>query len=407
MHFYKSNHLPPNRLLQLLFFSMISFYLLPSSLFAEPDFHRVEAMEGETPQKLLQRYHLHLYACNREKFQQLNSLEGEACLVSGRKYYLPVLIYTYNGRSIRSTLGLQESDWDRALRIKDYNEKILKNRLRSKTIYDSRILWVPWHELHCTDEKPSEPAADVVSDHVPGSRRFPIFGPDHEYVPLVDNSLKGKIFYIVAGHGGPDGGAIGKRAKQNLCEDEYAYDVCLRLTRRLLEHGATPYMIIRDPDDGLRSDAFLDCDYDEYCWGNQKIPRGQKSRLFQRSNVINRLYEQNRKRGVTQQYVISIHVDSRSRRERIDVFFYHHPDSKEGKKLAQHMHRAMKKNYRRYREYHGTVSARDLHMVREVKPPTVFIELGNIRHPVDQLRFIKESNRQYLADWLFDGIKDW
>jgi N-acetylmuramoyl-L-alanine amidase len=43
-------------------------------------------------------------------------------------------------------------------------------------------------------------------------------------------------------------------------------------------------------------------------------------------------------------------------------------------------------------------------MLREIKPVGVFIELGNIRNPYDQLRFILKSNRQYLADWIFEGI---
>lgn len=378
---------------------------------AEPRFHEVPALNGETPSKLLERYQLHTSECNTAKFFELNDIRGDACLITGRFYVIPVLIYTYNGKSIRSTLGFSDDQWDRALRIKDYNETILSRQLRKKTIYDSNILWVPWHELNCPDEQPTpaqQPADDeLVARSVAGARRYPIFGPEHEYVPLVDSRLAGKVFYIVAGHGGPDGGAIGERAGHSLCEDEYAYDVCLRLTRKLLEHGAIPYMIIRDPDDGLRSGQLLDCDTDEYCWGNQQIPLGQRSRLLQRSAVINRLYEENRNNGVTEQYAISVHVDSRSRKERTDVFFYHHPESKTSKKLALELHKALKKNYSNYREYHGTVSARDLHMTREVVPPTVFIELGNIRHPVDQLRFIREKNRQYVAEWLFEGILNW
>jgi N-acetylmuramoyl-L-alanine amidase len=392
--------------------ALLAFFLciFPSLLHAEePSFHKVAALEGETPTKLLERYQLHTSACNRKKFYELNEIQGEACLIAGRTYTIPVLIFTYNGRSIRSTLGLDDNDWDRAVRIKTYNETILSKRLRRKTIYDSNILWVPWHELHCADEEPErfEPAEELIPRSVAGARRYPIFGPRHEYVPLIDNRLAGKVFYIVAGHGGPDGGAIGERSGRSLCEDEYAYDVCLRLTRRLLQHGAIPYMIIRDPDDGLRSGEYLECDTDEYCWGGQKIPLGQKSRLLQRSDAINRLYEENQKNGVKEQYTISVHVDSRSRKERTDVFFYHHPDSRTSRKLALELHKALKKNYSNFREYHGSVSARDLHMTREVHTPTVFIELGNIRHPVDQLRFIREKNRQYVADWLFDGILNW
>jgi N-acetylmuramoyl-L-alanine amidase len=34
----------------------------------------------------------------------------------------------------------------------------------------------------------------------------------------------------------------------------------------------------------------------------------------------------------------------------------------------------------------------------------VFIELGNIRNPQDQKRFILEDNRQAVANWLTEGL---
>jgi N-acetylmuramoyl-L-alanine amidase len=63
-------------------------------------------------------------------------------------------------------------------------------------------------------------------------------GVGNEKVMIVDNKLEGAIFYVVAGHGGPDPGAMGDRSGNDLCEDEYAYDVSLRLYRNLLSHGA-------------------------------------------------------------------------------------------------------------------------------------------------------------------------
>ena len=43
-------------------------------------------------------------------------------------------------------------------------------------------------------------------------------------------------------------------------------------------------------------------------------------------------------------------------------------------------------------------------MIRESHPATVYIELGNIMNTQDQKRFIMESNRQAVADWLALGI---
>ena len=43
-------------------------------------------------------------------------------------------------------------------------------------------------------------------------------------------------------------------------------------------------------------------------------------------------------------------------------------------------------------------------MLREVKTNAVFVELGNIRNAYDQQRFMKENNRQALANWLYEGL---
>jgi N-acetylmuramoyl-L-alanine amidase len=219
--------------------------------------------------------------------------------------------------------------------------------------------------------------------------------------------LKGKVYYVVAGHGGPDSGAVGKYGNYNLCEDEYAYDVSLRLCRKLLEHGAIAYMITRDNSDGIRSGKILPCDRDETSWKNQKMFRGQKARLHQRSGAVNRLYETHKKAGAKQQQMVAIHIDSRSKRYSADVFFYYYKYSKDGKKLAKSLHAKMKEKYAIHRKsgrYSGTVTSRDLHMLRETKPTSVYIELGNIRNANDQKRFILESNRETLAKWLFEGM---
>ncbi len=390
-------------------FFIYIFLLTPLLCGATDKFHQVIAQQEETPLSLLQKYDLDKYECNISQFKSLNQLKtGENKLVPSRKYFLPIILFDYDGKSIRSTLNI--SEWEQAVRIKKYNDMLLKEKLRSQNIVDSRILWVPYHELYCLNDKPAigQKTFDVVPSNVKGTRRFPIFGSKYESVPKESDSMKGKVFYIVSGHGGPDVGAIGKKGNTRLCEDEYAYDVCLRLTRNLLAHGATAYMIIRDPNDGIRDEKYLKMDYDEYCWGNYTIPRSQKMRLRQRAQAINTLSEKHQKQGVTEQYVITIHLDSRNLGERTDVFFYHHPSSDEGRQCAEIIHSTLAEKYGKYRKYGsytGTVSARDLHMLREVKPTSVFIELGNIRNKYDQLRFILTKNRQYLADWIAEGLK--
>ncbi|MCB0560079.1 MAG: N-acetylmuramoyl-L-alanine amidase [Lewinellaceae bacterium] len=398
----------------------IQFFLTLSAILAvtlpaiaEPNYHITEAMPGDGIYSMLRRYGLDQYSCNFDQFYRLNSLKKNGHLIVGRKYQLPILIYTFNGKTIRSSIGI--NDWNTALRIQKYNELMLEKNMRAESFKKDRVLWVPYHELNCPNpdlEIPS-PVENSPEEERPtsgtavGNRKFPIFGPKYAYTPLLSNKLKGKVFYIVSGHGGPDPGAMGRRGDYTLCEDEYAYDVALRLCRNLISHGATAYMITRDDNDGIREGKFLECDYDEVLWGGVKMVRQQKPRLFQRSDIINQLYEQNRLAGVTEQTSIIIHVDSRSKGERTDVFFYHHSSSPASRSIAFDLLRSLKHKYKQYqktREYRGTVTARDLHMLRETKVNSVYIELANIRNNFDQQRIIVENNRQLLADWLLEGV---
>ena len=413
----------------------------------KPYYHKVVAEPGDNIHVFLDRYHLAAFTCNFDQFYKLNKLERGAKLRSGKKYFLPVLIYDYNGKSIKTSVGFDS--WEPAHRIKLYNERIKQEKLRRSTLVRSKIIWVPYHELYCLESAPDKkpdalagntnvsPSKEKVKEvaktkkketakerpEVPkdkieesiiaeskklsGYRKFPVFGKKNAYVPLIDNKLRGKVFYIVSGHGGPDVGAVGKKGKIQLCEDEYAYDVSLRVVRNLLEHGAIAYMIIRDPNDGIRDGEILPCDYDEYCWGNFKIPRSQKSRLYQRSDAINELFERHKKQGIKDQMVVTIHIDSNNQSRQTDVFFYYFPGSSDGKKRAVKVRDTLKAKYKRNRRsgaYHGTVKPRDLHMLREPKPTSIFIELGNIRNSFDQQRFMVENNRQALANWLYEGL---
>jgi N-acetylmuramoyl-L-alanine amidase len=235
-------------------------------------------------------------------------------------------------------------------------------------------------------------------------RDYAVFGEKYREVALLSDELQGAVYYLVAGHGGPDPGAVGRYGSYTLCEDEYAYDVTLRLARNLMEKGATVYLITRDPNDGIRDEQFLKPDKDEVCYPNLSIPLNQNARLRQRKDAVNNLYLKNRNAF---QRVIIVHVDSRSRGENIDVFFYHDRRSNTGHKAAKILQQTFSQKYRENqpgRGYRGTVSSRGLYMVRNTYPVAVYIELGNINHARDQRRFIVTNNRQALANWLTLGL---
>ncbi len=375
-----------------------------STLFAKDQVDYLTAIpkEGDGIMSLLRRYHILDSKCDVSLFYELNNLKKNSALKSGKKYKLPIYLYEYNSVSIRSTIG--DNNWDKAVRIRDWN-LLLQDEKTKPTDFRSGIkeLWVPHHELYC-----DEIIEIKLENTEEGKKRiFPIFGKKHQSTPLKSNKLKGQVYYIVSGHGGPDPGAIGTYGKYKLCEDEYAYDISLRLCKKLLEHGAVAYMITRDENDGIRSGEILPCDNDEVTWKDQKMFVKQKPRLLQRSNAVNKLYELHRLSGAKHQTMICIHIDSRSVSQRADVFFYYHPSSSKGRIAAKKIHSTFKDKYAIHRKggkYSGTVTARDLHMLRETKPTSIYVELGNIRNPSDQKRFVLESNREVLAKWLFEGM---
>jgi len=399
--------------------------LCAGSFYAQSGQHvEVTAQRGQGILSLLRSYHVNT-TCNLKYFQKVNGLRPKQGLILGKVYKLPILLYNYNGKSIRSTTSVNDLAW--AESIQRYNEIVHQSGVKNGDYRQDRELWVPYSRMMCrsevlpilANESTSQQIGTSLPSGSPGNPNisrpgrvplrgiYPIFGPEYAKVPLESTRLRGMVYYVVGGHGGPDPGAVGDYYGKKLCEDEYAYDISLRLARNLLSHGATVYMIIRDEDDGIRGGEILACDKDETCWVDKSIPVSQSLRLTQRSDAINMLYRKNKNQGVTYQRLVVIHVDSDSEKEKIDTYFYHKIDDMKSKALAIKLKQTMEMKYDEYRKgrgYSGTVSSRDLHMLRETEPTAVFIELGNIKNRNDQGRLVIEGNRELLAGWLFEGL---
>ena len=235
------------------------------------------------------------------------------------------------------------------------------------------------------------------------TKKEPLLGKSHSSYTVSSSSLKGAVFYLVSGHGGPDPGCIGKYQGKELHEDEYAYDIILRLGKELLERGAKVYFIIQDAKDGIRDSYILKNSKRETCMG-KPIPLNQIERLKQRCVAINDLY---RKDKSSYKRAIFIHVDSRSRSKQTDVYFYHAPKSKYGERLATEIQKTFKGKYRKHqpgRGFSGTVSERNLYVLRNTTPVAVFMELGNMQNALDQKRLVIPNNRQALANWITEAI---
>lgn len=387
-----------------------------------PYYHKVTVKNGDAVSTLLAKYGLISQDCNINKFYDLNDLSKKSKLIADKEYFLPIKVYKYNGKSIRSTLKL--SDVEAAKDIQKYNESLLKKGLRKESFLKNNLLWVPVHYLECngkevkneiekeeivSKKETKEEATKEIKKSPRKSNEVKIndlFGPKYREVNMFDDQLAGQVFYVSSGHGGPDPGAQCTDLEHTLCEDEYAYDVALRLARDLTQHGAIVHMIVQDENDGIRDDEFLDCDNDELCNGKD-LPVRQLDRLKQRADHINRLYQKYKKQGVAKQTAIMIHVDSRNKEQRQDVFFYHYGSDKVSKDLAYNLQSTFEEKYEIFqkgRGYRGYVANRGLYMLRKVNPSAVYVELANIRNKSDHIRLMESANRQALANWLFEGL---
>ena len=254
-----------------------------------------------------------------------------------------------------------------------------------------------------------QPSSKAKSTKIGTTINEPLFGKQLANVKVTSNRLAGACFYVVSGHGGPDPGAIGKVGRYELHEDEYAYDIALRLARNLMQEGAEVHIIIQDAKDGIRDDSYLSNSKRETCMGDA-IPLNQVQRLQQRCDKINALYRKDRKNH-SYCRAIFIHIDSRSKGKQTDVFFYYSNKKGDSKRLANNMKDTFESKYDKHqpnRGFSGTVSGRNLYVLSHTTPASVFVELGNIQNTLDQRRLVINSNRQALAKWLMEGfLKDY
>lgn len=385
-----------------IYFLFLFLFFSSAALYGQQSYQEVEAAAGEGIYTLLRRHGLEP-SDHMQSFLEMNQqqLGGGSSLQLGKTYRLP-LPPEEVAEPVASADATLPADTTAAIESTASEEKAAEIPEETET---RQAAAEEENEATVRVEPEAEETATAKEAKGQAFLEVPLFGKEYARVEVKNQQLKGAVYYLVAGHGGPDPGAMGKYGPYSLSEDEYAYDVTIRLARRLMEHGATVYMIIQDADDGIRDENILLHDTDEVCYPDIAVPYRQNDRLRQRTAAVNALYLQHK--GAYQR-MLAIHVDSRNKGQNIDVFFYHHENSPSGKTLAEHIHQTITSKYSRHqpnRDYAGNVSTRSsLFVIKYSHPPAVFVELGNIRNQRDQRRFVLPENRQALANWMCEGI---
>lgn len=392
-------------------FIFIIFFILNYTFVQSQKYVEFVAKRGDRVENIFKKHFLPLNDITFKKFLDLNKKKTDKNfkLMIGIKYKLPIL--TIDEKHLENFI-IEKISKDS---IKNYKEKIIKynNLVSSRELKKSKdLLWIPLHFFEREDIK-SKKTEELDSNNESKNKKNnpklfrPYYGKKIKKIEKKSNILKDYVFYLVSGHGGPDPGAIGYFEGYELHEDEYAYDITLRLAKYLESNGAKVYMITIDTVDGIRDDKFLGTSNLEIFYGGVQIPLNQKERLELCAKILNDLYAKESKNKNKEHISINIHLDSRSEDEKVDVFFYYQENNNLSKKLAEILQKTFEKQYEKYqpnRGYKGTVETRNLFMLRNSLPTTVYIELGNIKNRNNQYRFIDKNNRDALAKWLCLGI---
>jgi N-acetylmuramoyl-L-alanine amidase len=408
---------------------MILIFVLSTIQVFSEDYLLVKPRKGDGIFTLLRRYDLPQDSIYIKKFIEINKnkTNSKAEIFNHYKYQLPVILKKFDGVTIRTSLGI--SNYKLAKEIQDYNLNIVSLGLKKSNFKIDKQLWVPFHYLNIGFEKnferkevniidkTEEGFVETIDDssldadykartskEIPKSFSRNVFGKKYRNIKKIDNQLSGLIFFLDPGHGGPDPGAIGNKDGIELTEDEYAYDITLRLAYKLLQHGANVFLTILDSTDGIRDEKFLKNNTKEYFGNGELIKGNPKERLQRRIDYINSISPRYKKKN---QRLIVIHVDSRIVEQRIDVFFYFKPGDSTSKNYANKIMDIIGQKYadnQPGRGYDGNVSDRNLFMLRYSPIIAVYLELGNIQNPKDQVRFLDPNNRQAIANWICSGI---
>ncbi|MEL7148969.1 MAG: N-acetylmuramoyl-L-alanine amidase, partial [Bacteroidota bacterium] len=220
---------------------------------------RVKAVSGDGIYSLLRRYDIPLSSATINEFIALNKdyIGDNRKIYAGREYWLPQFEVTPRDSIQEASSGEGSLKEATEADTTDRHVKVITPIVK-KTVEEQS-------ERSLSPESPSpvstkgersivnssatkDSVSKSLSDKSVYAGRFPIFGKDHELVLRKDNVLAGCYYYLISGHGGPDPGAVGTISNKKVAEDEYAYDVTLRLARHLISRGAVVYLITRDPD---------------------------------------------------------------------------------------------------------------------------------------------------------------
>ncbi len=230
--------------------------------------------------------------------------------------------------------------------------------------------------------------------------------------------LKDKLIILDPGHGGLDPGAIVKSRdglgnEVFVVEDEYVYDIALRLYVYLKEEGANVELTILAPDHLIRNSVFANNTfvnvknevYNDYdlnkndtvdSWING-TPSGLKKRLVVVKNIVSK-YKNIKDKDIA---FFSLHADNSVGAPKSMGFYYQRDDEKKydihSKLAAEKITKGMKRSF--------YIKGQNLHVLRNnIVMTKLLIEVRNLAFPEEAWSIRSSKLRDQDSKILANGI---
>ncbi|WP_010632302.1 N-acetylmuramoyl-L-alanine amidase CwlD [Sporolactobacillus vineae] len=186
--------------------------------------------------------------------------------------------------------------------------------------------------------------------------------------------LSGRVIVVDAGHGGPDGGAVGG----DTVEKALNLAIARNLRDYLQESGALVVMT-RDSDEDLADEDYTG--------------RHKTQDLLRRADLIEKAHPD---------AVISVHMNAipSTRWHGAQTFFY--PKSVENERFARLIQDAIRKTLNNTDRYAKPIG--HVYILKKASPPAALVEVGFLSNPDERSMLVKESYQKKVAAAISVGI---